>query len=216
MMLLFSLARSDCYLPDGNVTHQLSECLDDTRASTPLCCVPGDLCLENTLCAHGTSNNDIFFFYRGGCRSNAWSGDRCPNFCLGGQDSKDGMLLVLPCPGEDNWWYCESNPPPASILCKDWTRAFSLPYNLSMYGTAGITHSMPSESSPVAGNNRMEPVHYTGTKSSHHMDLHLGHDDAQIDNSSARGSEKPIQFDFDRLCALYNSITNIYSGVERL
>ncbi|KAK3942919.1 hypothetical protein QBC46DRAFT_424025 [Diplogelasinospora grovesii] len=165
---LSGVARSDCYFPDSSPATTEAECWDSSGARTGLCCAAGDLCLNNTMCAHqigtttGISGNNITH-YRGGCTDSTWSPlAGCPEFCLSDDSHKKtgGPITVYQCPGGLNRWYCGLDVPGPLKSCAHVRITFGLTGDLSVYGVAGISPSPSSGQpppSPSPSNNGSTP-----------------------------------------------------------
>lgn len=109
--LLFLSAFSDpdrCYSPNGEVSKSLVACWHPDHGRTGLCCEPGDLCLNNTLCAKkGIASS--FQYYRGACLDHTWSDPGCPDFCTLDWQNVD-TLNVYSCTDRDGThWSCDEH-----------------------------------------------------------------------------------------------------------
>ncbi|KAK3682902.1 hypothetical protein B0T22DRAFT_539867 [Podospora appendiculata] len=139
LAFLAGLALTDCYLPDGNLNSGVSPCVIDASDNvvgfpdpfaSKLCCREGHVCLLSGLC--GQPNGQDLLYYRGGCSVNNWGdfdehGSDCPNVCSSDKkDNLDNVSQAYPCPDDEAWWYCGSNPPDDVTHCKGAPHAYSI------------------------------------------------------------------------------------------
>lgn len=109
-----ALAEStDCYYPNGKLSRDTAACYSEFLGPTGLCCKPGDLCLNNTLCAMKFTGNHMSY-YRGTCLDATWSNPSCPDFCLGSSRKPQALVPVFPCEDDETGkqWYCGDHGPP--------------------------------------------------------------------------------------------------------
>ena len=90
-VLLFTLladlplaASTPCFTPQGYKLLHYGVC--DPRSPISLCCITGDTCLSNGLCAGPFDE-----LYRGGCSDKSYLSTRCPNFCVEGDSVHRGL-----------------------------------------------------------------------------------------------------------------------------
>ena len=79
-LALLTLAKRQCYFPDGSVDSSSTPC--DTSSDNSACCGPGNACLSNGYCF--TYVDTMLGLGRQSCTDKTWQSDACPSNCNDG------------------------------------------------------------------------------------------------------------------------------------
>lgn len=81
LMNAITVDAQKCYFPDGSESNY-TPCRPQSSDQASACCLPIDICLDNSLCLAQTGYGALS---RGSCTDATWQSDDCPRYCQDGK-----------------------------------------------------------------------------------------------------------------------------------
>ena len=164
LAIISPLCTAICYYPDS-VTVATQDVPCNGGSSNSVCCGPGYACLSNNVCMRTNDSFDpsTFGIYaRSSCTDRNWLSAACPSFCLGSNDTGEGMAK---CENSDTDDYCCGEQPECNSNCDNGTVVIRFQGTPTALTTIGVTSTESRVLSTDESSKRTESASPTTTKS---------------------------------------------------